>query len=77
MRKDGFAHVNSGEPLTFYATERGYDLIRERVEIDDIPTSDVKEVKIKPFEQFKDPRDIGLCRLRRAMMKGQIPWYLR
>lgn len=53
MRKDGFAHVNLGEPLTFYATERGYDLIRERIEIDDIPTSDVKEVKIKPFEQFK------------------------
>lgn len=52
MRKDGFAHVDSDEPLTFYATESGFNMIKERIAKDDIPESDVRAVKIAPFEQF-------------------------
>lgn len=52
MRKDGFAHVDIDEPLTFYVTESGYNMIQERIAISNIPESDLMAVKIEPYELF-------------------------
>lgn len=54
MRKtDCFAHVDSGEALTFYCTESGYNMICKVTEKNHIPDRDVRVKKIEPFEAFE------------------------
>lgn len=52
MRKEGFAHVASKDPLTFYAAESGYQMLCEVIRREDISERDVKAVKIEPFVPF-------------------------
>lgn len=53
MRKKGFAHVASEEPLTFYVGESGYQMLTEVIRHADISDQDVKAVKIEPFVPFE------------------------
>lgn len=52
MRKDGFAHIDSGEPLTFYSAKSGYDMLADIVKRYSISERDIKLVEIKPFTEF-------------------------
>ena len=53
MRKEGFAHVASEEPLTFYVGESGYQMLTEVIRHADISDQDVKVVMIEPFVPFE------------------------
>lgn len=53
MRINGFAHVESGEALTFYSWESGYNMLQEVVEKYNISENDIKLVKITPFKAFE------------------------
>ncbi len=53
MRKEGFAHVASEEPLTFYVGESGYQMLTEVIRHADISDQDVKAVMIEPFVPFE------------------------
>lgn len=53
MRRDGYAHVDSGEALTFYSAESGYNMISDVIKECGIPETDVKLVKIEPYETFE------------------------
>lgn len=53
MRKTGFAHISSAEPLTFYVCEDGYNKINSYIEQCSISENDVKAVKIEPYKPFE------------------------
>lgn len=52
MRKTGFAHIEPNQPITFYAAQSGYDMIKKVTDAYDMPESDVKCVKVLPFEKM-------------------------
>ena len=53
MRSAGFAHISSGEPLTFYAAESGYNMLADAGKKYNISENDIKLKLIKPFESFE------------------------
>lgn len=53
MRINGYAHVNSSEPLTFYSAESGYKMLMSVIRDYNISETDVRAVQIKPFEAFE------------------------
>lgn len=53
MRREGFAHLDMKEPLTFYSAKRGYDMLNAAKENWYVPDSDVRTVEIEPFKQFE------------------------
>lgn len=52
MRKNGFSHLETDFPLTFYAAQSGYDAITDVIKAHSVPESDVKAVRITPFVPF-------------------------
>lgn len=53
MRINGYAHVDSGEPLTLYSAESGYNMVKEVIDRYNISEQDLRAVLIKPFETFE------------------------
>ena len=53
MRINGYAHVSSGEPLTFYSAESGYELLKAVIDRFNISEKDVRIQRIRPFEPFE------------------------
>lgn len=52
VRINGFAHVSSSEPLTFYSAESGYKMLMSVIKDKNISKTDVMAFQIKPFETF-------------------------
>lgn len=53
MRKDGFAHLDMKEPLTFYVGKSGFDMLNAEKEIWNISDKDVKTIEIEPYKPFE------------------------
>ena len=53
MRITGYAHISSGEPITFYSAESGYEMLKSVIEKYNISEKDVKIKLVKPFEPFE------------------------
>lgn len=53
MRMDGFAHLHRRQPLTFYADESSYQMLRREIEENRIDPADVDAVRIAPFVPFQ------------------------
>lgn len=53
MRKTGYSHISSNEPLTFYTCEDGYNKLSEQITAYNIGETDVKAVKIEPYKPFE------------------------
>lgn len=53
MRITGYAHISSGEPITFYSAESSYEMLKSVIEKYNISENDVKIKLIKPFEPFE------------------------
>lgn len=50
MRINGYAHISSGEPLTFYSAESGYEMLKSVVERYNISENDIVLKLAKPFD---------------------------
>lgn len=53
MRKDGFAHLDMKEPLTFYTAEDGYNKHKEVIDRNNIDEDTIKLVKINAGDVFE------------------------
>lgn len=53
MRINGYAHISSGKPLTFYSAESGYEMLKSVVERYNISEKDIVLKLVKPFEPFE------------------------
>ena len=53
MRINGYAHISSGEPLTFYSAESGYGMLESIVERYNISEKDIVLKLVKPFTPFE------------------------
>lgn len=53
MRINGYAHISSGEPLTFYSAESGYEMLKSVVERYNISEKDIVLKLVKPFAPFE------------------------
>ena len=53
MRINGYAHISSGEPLTFYSAESGYEMLKSVVKRYNISENDIVLKLVKPFEPFE------------------------
>lgn len=53
MRKEGFSHLNSDTPLTFYSAKSGYEMLSTVVNRYNIPADRVNVVEVRPFEPFE------------------------
>lgn len=53
MRINGYAHISSGKPLTFYSAENGYEMLKSVVEKYNISENDIVLKLVKPFEPFE------------------------
>lgn len=53
MRLPGFAHIDSGEALTLYSAESGYQMIQELIKRRNFSEKDLRVILIKPFESFE------------------------
>lgn len=53
MRINGYAHISSGKPLTFYSAESGYEMLKSVVEKYNISENDIVLKLVKPFAPFE------------------------
>ena len=74
MRSAGFAHINSGKPLTFYAAESGYNMLADAVKKYNISENDINLKLIKPFESFETE---GYVITPILTMRNQVRLYMR
>lgn len=79
MRQTGvYAHLKEETPITFYADQRGYDLIQNVIKIDNIPGKDVVVKKVELYSPFKvDEYEVTALRATHSPTSSPVVYLIK